>query len=103
MSELLFIQNIVNFLGGIINLPIQVYVDNMVALYLVEHNISNSRIYHIDIQHLFICEFVRDGVIEVIFICSENNYADILTKNVTVKIHKCHCKVYLEEDLNDED
>ena len=75
----------------------------MAALYLVEHNVSNSRICHIDIRHLFIREFVRDGVVEVIFIRSENNYVDILAKNVTVKIHKHHCQIYLEEDSNDED
>ena len=73
VSELLFICNVINFLGGIINLPIRVYVDNMAALYLAEHNVSNSWIRHIDIRCLFIHEFVRDGVIEVIFVRSENN------------------------------
>ena len=80
ISEILFIWNVIIFIGGIINLPIQVHVDNMGALYLAENNSSNSRIRHIEARNLFIQEFIWDGVIKVVFVCSENNNADILTK-----------------------
>ena len=97
ISEILFVQNVIIFLGGVIDLPIQVYVDNMGALYLAENNSSNLRIRHIEARNLFIHEFICDGVIKVVFVHSENNNADILTKNVTIAIHDRHCQIYMHE------
>ena len=98
ISEILFVRNIIVFLGGFINLPIQVFVDNMGALYLAENNSSNSRIRHMEARNLFIREFVRDGVVEVVFVRSEDNRADILTKNVSIILHDRHCEVYMHDD-----
>ena len=102
ISEILFIWNVIIFIGGIINLPIQVHVDNMGALYLAENNSSNSRIRHIEARNLFIQEFIWDGVIKVVFVCSENNNADILMKNVSVVIHERHCQVFMHKSSEDE-
>ena len=98
ISEILFVRNIIVFLGGFINLPIQVFVDNMGALYLAENNSSNSRIRHMEARNLFIREFIRDGVVEVVFVRSEDNRADILTKNVSIILHDRHCEVYMHDD-----
>ena len=73
---------ILTFLDINIEQPIKIYCDNVGAIFL-SHNVkSSARTKHIDIKYHFIREQVDNGTVEIIFIHSEENNADIFTKNV---------------------
>ncbi|GJW03058.1 retrovirus-related pol polyprotein from transposon TNT 1-94 [Tanacetum coccineum] len=59
---------------------IPLYCDNKSAIALCCNNVQHSRSKHIDIRHHFIREQVEKGVIELYFIRTEYQLADIFTK-----------------------
>ncbi|GJX11270.1 retrovirus-related pol polyprotein from transposon TNT 1-94 [Tanacetum coccineum] len=59
---------------------ILMYCDNKSAIALCCNNVQHSRSKHIDIRFHFIKEHVENGVIELYFINTEYQLADILTK-----------------------
>jgi hypothetical protein len=48
-------------------------------------------------------EFIEDGIIKVIFVKSEDNDADIFTKNTSEEIFKRHADKIIEEVGEKED
>ncbi|GKA62249.1 retrovirus-related pol polyprotein from transposon TNT 1-94 [Tanacetum coccineum] len=67
---------------------IPLYCDNKSAIALCCNNVQHSRSKHIDIRHHFIIEQVEKGVVELYFVRTEYQLADILLR---------HCP---ENDLN---
>ncbi|GJU38864.1 retrovirus-related pol polyprotein from transposon TNT 1-94, partial [Tanacetum coccineum] len=59
---------------------IHLYCDNKSAIALCCNNVQHSRSKHIDIRHHFIREQVENRVVELYFVESNYQYADILTK-----------------------
>ncbi|GJY16150.1 hypothetical protein Tco_0386572 [Tanacetum coccineum] len=59
---------------------IPMYCDNKSAIALSCNNVQHSRSKHIDIRFHFIKEHVENGVIELYFVNSEYQLADIFTK-----------------------
>ncbi|GJX93591.1 hypothetical protein Tco_0348177 [Tanacetum coccineum] len=59
---------------------IPMYCDNKSAIALCCNNVQHSRSKHIDIRFHFIKEHVENGVIELYFLNSEYQLADIFTK-----------------------
>nr|GEY91726.1 integrase, catalytic region, zinc finger, CCHC-type, peptidase aspartic, catalytic [Tanacetum cinerariifolium] len=59
---------------------IPLYCDNRSAIALCCNNVQHSRSKHIDIRHYFIQEQVERGVVELYFIVTDYQFADIFTK-----------------------
>ncbi|GJY18020.1 retrovirus-related pol polyprotein from transposon TNT 1-94 [Tanacetum coccineum] len=59
---------------------IPLYCDNKSAIALCCNNFQHSRSKHIDIRHHFIREQVKKGVVELYFVRTEYQLADIFTK-----------------------
>nr|GEY01310.1 retrovirus-related Pol polyprotein from transposon TNT 1-94 [Tanacetum cinerariifolium] len=59
---------------------IPMYCDNKSAIALCCNNVHHSRSKHIDIKYHFIKEHVENGVIELYFVNTEYQLADIFTK-----------------------
>ncbi|GJW31101.1 hypothetical protein Tco_0051133 [Tanacetum coccineum] len=59
---------------------IPLYCDNKSAIALCCNNVQHSRSKHIDIRHHFIKEQVENGVVELYFVRTEYQLADIFTK-----------------------
>ncbi|GJR03119.1 hypothetical protein Tco_0526103 [Tanacetum coccineum] len=59
---------------------IPLYCDNHSAIALYCNNVQHSRSKHIDIRHHFIREQVEKGVVELYFIMTDYQLADIFTK-----------------------
>ncbi|GJR84214.1 copia protein [Tanacetum coccineum] len=60
------------------NIPL--YCDNKSAIALCCNNVQHSRSKHIDIHHHFIREQVESGVVELYFVTTDYQLADIFTK-----------------------
>ncbi|GKA44777.1 copia protein [Tanacetum coccineum] len=59
---------------------IPLYYDNHNAIALYYNNVQHSRSKHIDIRHHFIREQVEKGVVELYFVTTDYQLADIFTK-----------------------
>ncbi|GJY02718.1 hypothetical protein Tco_0360870 [Tanacetum coccineum] len=56
------------------------YCDNKSVIALCCNNVQHSRSKHIDIRYHFIKEQVKNGVVELYFVRTEYQLADIFTK-----------------------
>jgi hypothetical protein len=56
------------------------------AIYLETNYTTSQHTKHIDIRQHFVREFIEDDILKVIFVKSEDNDADIFTKNTTEEL-----------------
>ena len=75
-----------------VELPITVYVDNVGAIWLSNNRTTSDRTKHIDIRSSFVKEYQEDGKIIIKSVKSEDNEADIFTKNTTNTFFQNHQK-----------
>ena len=91
-KEIKFIAQLLETMGIKVQQPIIVHVDNMGAIYMSENEVISSRTKHIDIRRHFIRECIVDGLVKIQFVRSENNTADIFTKNTSSSLHNKHTR-----------
>lgn len=58
--------------------------DNQGCICIIKNPSNNRRVKHIDLKYTFVSEQFRKGVINLVFIESQNQQADILTKGLPV-------------------
>ena len=83
-----------------VELPITVHVDNDGAIWLSNNITTSDRTKHIDIRTSFVKEYQEDGKIIIKFVKSEENKADIFTKNSTNVIFHNHQKKLVWDKAN---
>lgn len=96
--EIIFVKNILEFMGVEVKLPIVVKTDNIGAMFLSKNPSSSQRTCHIDVRTHFIRDFVEDEVIEIKFIPSEENESDVFTKHVSLCLYEKHIKKFMGDD-----
>jgi hypothetical protein len=90
VREVKFISQVLESLEIGYKKPIRVHVDNIGAIFLSENRNSSERTKHIDIKYHYIREQIDVGLIEVKFVKSEENLADLFTKNLKGELFECH-------------
>ena len=83
-----------------VELPITVHVDNVGAIWLSNNCTSSDRTKHIDIRTSFVKDYQENGKIIIKFVKSEENEADIFTKNTTIVIFSNHQKKVVWDKAN---
>ncbi|GJX37266.1 retrovirus-related pol polyprotein from transposon TNT 1-94 [Tanacetum coccineum] len=78
-AQILWMRSHLTNYGFVFN-KIPMYCDNHSAIALCCNNIQHSRSKHIDIRHHFIREQVEKGVVELYFVTTDYQLADIFTK-----------------------
>ena len=100
VKELKFIVQLLQTMNIEVKLPITVYVDNVGAIWLSNNRTTSDRTKHIDIRTAFVKEYQEDGKIIIKFVKSEENEADIFTKNTTNVIFSNHQKKLVWDKAN---
>jgi Reverse transcriptase (RNA-dependent DNA polymerase) len=70
--------------------PAVLHEDNTGAIHLLKNDHIGKRTKHIDVRYRFVNNLVREGLIVAEFIRSEENAADIMTKNIVEKLFVKH-------------
>ena len=92
VKELKFIVQLLQTMSIEVELPITVHVDDVGAIWFSNNRTTSDRTKHIDIRTSFVKEYQEDGKIVIKFVKSEENEADIFTKNNTNSIFQNHQK-----------
>ena len=58
---------------------------------------------HVNIRYHYICEYVEDGTVKVVFVKSSANEADLFTKNLNEQATKKHVSKFMEDVEERED
>jgi len=95
-GEILFIWDILKFIGIKIKLPIVMEMDNMGAIFLANNKSLGQCTKHVDMRYHFVCEYVEEGIIKIVYVCSEDNDADIMTQNRTGNIFLRHTLKFMD-------
>ena len=83
VKELKFIVQLLQTMNVEVELLIAVHVENVGAIWLSNNRTTSDRTKHIDIRTSFAKEYQEVGKIIIKFVESEDNEADIFTKNTT--------------------
>ena len=100
VKELKFIVQLLQTMNIEVELPITVHVDNVGAIWLSNNRTTSDRSKHINIRRSFVKEYQEDGKIIIKFVKSEENEADIFTKNTTYVIFHNHQKKLVWDKTN---
>ena len=89
---------------GIKTGPIDLCVDNQGAIFLASNPAQEHRSKHIDIKYHHIREAVNEGKVRLTFVPTNEQIADVLTKNLSfdkLKFFRKKLGLYLDEDKVD--
>jgi hypothetical protein len=102
-KEVKFIIMLLQSIGIEPHLPVIMHVDNVGAIFMAENMSATARTRHVDARYHFIREMIVDNMIKVIFVKTDNNKADIFTKNTSQVIYNKLVEDYLIEKKSFED
>ena len=90
VKEIMFLINVLMDMEIDVELPVQVYVDNQGAVFMSKNTTTSSRTKHIDVRYKYVRELIDKGMIEVIFVPTRDNDADLFTKNLPSELFQLH-------------
>jgi hypothetical protein len=97
IKEVTYVLQILLFLDIEVEMPVEVKVDNMGAIFMSENSTSNGRTRHMDVKWRYVNELCEEKLIVLKFVRSEDNYSDGKTKNVTREIYERHTPLFVGE------
>jgi hypothetical protein len=101
-KELLFIQQLCKSLHLKMKLPMIMNVDNTGAIYLANNYSTGPRTKHIDIRTHYVRELIVNELLRIEFIKTDENDADIFTKNLSEDLFDKHSKRQMKRQVTEE-
>lgn len=97
VREVPFIAQILLFMGIPVRTPVDVWIDNVGAIFMTENRTSSSRTRHMDTRWWYVTQMQDEfKMIKVQFVRTKENISDIGTKNVDTETYKYHTKTLLK-------
>lgn len=90
LAEALWIRKLLKEIGYPPTQTSKIMCDNQAAIQISENPVQHDRTKHVEVDRHFIKEKLENGMIELPFVRSEDQLADILTKAVNEKVFM-HC------------
>ena len=85
-AEIIYLRKILNELGRLGKYLTLMYGDSKGSILLARNNVFHSRTKHIGIAYHYSRSRVNEGDIELIYISTDDNVADLFTKPVSRKM-----------------
>lgn len=93
--EIVYMRDVLKFLGYEQTNPTRVYVDNCSAIELCKILKVNHKARHINMRIHYIRELINARVVELVFVPTKFNVADVLTKALSYELHVRHCDILM--------
>ena len=90
--EVVWVLKILNELGIKNSLPAKIFCDNKAAIKIAANPVFHERTKHLEIDLHLVREKIANGVIESIWVNSQHQLADILTKGLPTAQHDFLCE-----------
>ena len=84
ICELMWLRILLSELHLYCGSPLQLYCDNQAAINMVNNPVHHDRTKHVEIDRHFIKEKLDEGILQISFVKSGDQLADVLTKGVNV-------------------
>ena len=81
-QEVIFLRSVLSDLGYLETGASMIFGDNRGSIILAENPKNHGRAKHIDIRYHFMRDLVNEGTIQLSYVPTEENVADIFTKNL---------------------
>ncbi|KAM1099692.1 hypothetical protein ACFX15_006016 [Malus domestica] len=91
VAEMDWIKQLLQFMNVSVPSPAILYCDNLSAIALAYNPVMHQRTKHIDIDVHFVRERVAKKLLQVQFVTSNAQFADILTKGLSTSLFHTHC------------
>lgn len=90
-KEAVYLHRLVNYIAkNRSSMSVKLFVDNQSAITLANNPVAHRRTKHIDIRYNFVRHCITEKLIQLEYISTEENLADIFTKPLSrVKNEKC--------------
>jgi hypothetical protein len=95
-QDMLYIRKVLQSLGLRVKQPMILEIDNKGFVDFTQSWSTGGRMRHIDCRYYFLRELREEGIIEVKWIRSEENTADIFTKNLDTATFEKHTKTIIK-------
>jgi transposase InsO family protein len=86
MNEVLWLRGLLAELELDVKLPSTIFGDNQSAIALSEHGVKSERTKHVDVKYHFITDEISKGAVEVKWVPSADQQADIFTKALAAPV-----------------
>jgi len=87
VMEIQFVMNLLKEMGVAVDTPVIVNEDNAGALFLAKNHSLGQRTKHIDIKYHYVRDLIENGIIEIKYVQTNWNLADIMTKSLGEEKH----------------
>ena len=94
VNELRFLRQVKGFVAPSTD-DIIIREDNEGAIKMATNRFSSRRTRHVDVKHHIVHDVVESGVVRIHYVKSGEQYADVLTKALTVSSFETHAKFLL--------
>ena len=99
-KETAFMTMLLKELMDNVIMPSIIAEDNTGAIFLSKNKQVGTRTKHIDTRYHFVRDKVEEGSVLVQYVNTIKNPSDLLSKNVTQKIHNAHAKNIINEMMD---
>jgi Reverse transcriptase (RNA-dependent DNA polymerase) len=96
-TEIIFIKMVIESIGMTVKTPVTLHADNIGAIFLAGNSNTGKRTKHIDVRYHFIRGLINKQDVEVKFVKTTENDADIYTKNTSGELFKKHTAGYMQD------
>ena len=84
-KEAIWVQRLLLQIGHLQPGPVRLLCDNQSAISLVHNPAHHQRTKHIDVRYHFIREKQSEGVIDIVYIPTDHQLADLFTKPIEAR------------------
>lgn len=83
--EVAWLQMLLGVLGIQVHVRVVIHCDNLSSIHLARNPVFHAGTKHIEVDYHFVGERVLAGDIDLVYVCTEEQVADILTEALGVE------------------